>query len=364
MHAFTSRRRETRSAIPARLAFFILLAGLTCASTQAATICVEADDIFGLHDALIAAATNGEDDLVELQSGHYSMPSNFFLYYQPATEQHDLTIEGGYTDLAGDPCGTAPTSPDPRQTTLNGGLLYLSMPNGAGSITLKSVTVSNTLGNAQIPVPVAISGWGSSSGEIEIYNSMFIGNASITDRAISLYAGNGTLLIQNSVFASNASLASKNPIRLSSSQTNSSLCLGIVNSTFTANASSVAAVQLETPSCIALAANDIFWGNSNGDVQVLYPAMTYLANDDLGNLDEAANTQASNILSANPLFTAPLNSDFSLNDDSLLRDAGNDGSFLFSPGQFDVIGNPRIYGTHPDVGAYEIQDVIFADSFD
>lgn len=138
------------------------------------------------------------------------------------------------------------------------------------------------------------------------------------------------------------------------------LCVAIVNSTFTGNFSSVAAVELYVPSCGALAANDILWGNPSGDIEIHFPDTTYLVNDDLGNLGEAANTQSSNLLSTNPMF----NSDFSLCDASPLRDAGGDGSFIFSPGKFDVVGNPRVYGTHPDVGAYEIQDVIFANGVD
>ena len=116
---------------------------------------------------------------------------------------------------------------------------------------------------------------------------------------------------------------------------------------------------------MAILANDILFNNSSGDIYFFFPAMTYLVNDDLGNLNEADNTTASDLISLNPLF----NADFSLEDYSLLRDRGSDGDIVFTPGPFDVVGNPRTYyaghpGAHTDIGAYEIQDVIFVHAFD
>ena len=63
-----------------------LFAALAWAHTQAASLCVQANDTAGLKAALVMAASNGEDDVVELQSGYYFMPSIFFLGYI-ATDQ-------------------------------------------------------------------------------------------------------------------------------------------------------------------------------------------------------------------------------------------------------------------------------------
>jgi hypothetical protein len=40
------------------------------------------------------------------------------------------------------------------------------------------------------------------------------------------------------------------------------------------------------------------------------------------------------------------------------------GGFIFANGDYDAFGNPRIYGANPDIGAFEISDVIFAHAFD
>jgi hypothetical protein len=329
-------------------------------SGHAATICVQANDGLGLQSALAVAATNGEDDLIQLQGGQYDMPSNFPLEYYPNLQQNDLTIEGGYADFFGNPCGLAPSTPDARQTVLNGGQLKLTMPGGAGSITLKAITISNMVNSNQQSIPVSIGGLAGSTGNVSIYNVIFEGNGSSTNEAIFLSAIGGFIRVQNSIFLENYSFAGVNPIDIVNFSTSGNLCLEVINSTFTSNAASRSAVKLRAPMCQSLLANDILWGNSGGDIDISYPATTILVNDDLGDLAEAAGTQSSALLSIDPMFYP----DASLKDLSPLRDAGNDGGFVFSPGPYDVVGNQRVYGSHPDIGAFEIQDVIFAHGFD
>lgn len=351
--------RTLTLAPPGRLLLILALA--VSAHSQAATICVASGDVVGLKAAIATAQSNGEDDLIELQTGQYFLSSADTLSYYPDVEEHSLTIEGGYSDFFGNPCGIAPASPDARQSVIDGGRLRLSLPGGAGSISLKSVTISNAIGNNQYSVPVAIGGLSNSTGNVSIYNSMFLGNVSFTNEAVAVGVTQGTLLIQNSLFASNSSLAGVPPIRIHDPASGGAFCLGIVNSTFMQNASTAPAVRISTPACLALVANSVFWdGNVGGDMQIDSPSMTYMQNDDLGNLAEAANTQATNLLSVDPMF----NSDYSLKDYSPLRDAGSNGGVIYSPGEFDVIGNPRTDGANPDIGAFEIQDVIFANTFD
>jgi hypothetical protein len=337
----------------------LLLALASGGHVHAATICVHSGDVVGLKAALATAEQNGEDDLIEVETGQYYLSDADTLSYYPSVEQRSLTIEGGYSEFFSNPCEVPPSSPDARQTVLDGGHLSLTLPDGAGSINLKSITVRNTVSNNQHSVPVIIGGLANSTGNLYIYNSIFSGNSSLANAAIFFGASSGTLVVQNSLFESNASFAGMSPIGFSGVAINN-LCMEVVNSTFTQNASSQPGVRISTPACVALVANSIFWGNSGGDINIGIPAMTSMVNDDLGNLDEAANTQAVNLLSINPMF----NPDFSLQDTSPLRDAGSTGNIFFSPGNFDVIGSPRIYGTNPDIGAFEIQDVIFASAFD
>jgi hypothetical protein len=339
----------------------LLLLAFTASQCYAATYCITAGDVVGLQTALADAANNSEDDVIELQSGYYPMPSNFLLWYEAVSEFHDLTIEGGYGDNLGNPCGSPPAAPDPRLTVLDGGLFRVHLAGGAGSFTLKSVTVQNTFSTDPADPPVEIGGYPNSTGNVTIQNSMFIGNGSTAKAAVYLFTSQGALSIYNSVFATNVSFSSESPVRLGSQRTNGSICALIVNSTFTGNAAAVPAVDLQTPMCSLIAASDIFWGNSaSADVYIAYPDSTYTLNDDFGDVADAANTHAANLLSVDPLF----NPDYSLRDLSPLRDKGNSGGPIFSPGTFDVVGNARTAGPSPDIGAFEIQDVIFAHGFD
>jgi hypothetical protein len=351
-----------RCSPPAQFAFSSLLTltlALACTQIRAATMCVVAGDSLGLQAALASAASNDEDDVIGLQSGQYFMGQNFVLDYNPNTKQHDLTIEGGYEDFFGNPCGIVPTSPDARRTIIDGGELRFVLPNGIGSIALSAITIRNMISNNQHPSAVSITSLAGSSGGVFIRNSMFIGNVSLVSNAINFRVTDGMLVIQNSLFALNASLSGDYPISLNAFAQNGQLCLGAINSSFTRNTSSSAAVGLQAPSCLTLLGNDILWGNNSPtDIEIFYPDNAFLVNDDFGDVSEATGAQVGHLVSVDPLF----NSDFSLRDFSPLRDACG-ASFFFSPGEFDVIGNLRAYGI-PDIGAYEIQDVVFASDFD
>lgn len=329
--------------------------------SSAATICVTAGDIVGLQSALATAAGNGEDDLIELQSGQYSMPASFLLGYDALTEAHDVTIEGGYDANFGNPCGVAPAFPDPRLTVLDGGLWSARLSSGGGSFTMRGTTVQNTFGSNPNLAPVEITAAPNSTGNITLENAIFSGNGSTTKPAVYVFSDQGAVIIQNALFVSNVSFSGQSAVRFGSLRAGGSVCTSIVNTTFTANTTSTAGVDVSTQACFALAANDIFWGNgAGGDVQFDNPNNTYLEYSDLGDLAEAQNTQSSNLLSVDPMFLP----DYSLHDLSPLRNLGSPGGFVFTPGQYDVVGNPRTYGLYPDIGAYEIQDVIYAGGFD
>ena len=344
---------------------FIALAGLlfgACDCAFAATsTCISDGDIAGLQAALSTAASNGDDDVIQLQIGHYSMPSGFVLDF-PSAEAHSLTIEGGYSPNFGNDCGTPPASPDARLTVLDRGLWRLHLAAGAPSITLRGLTLQNTSSADPMHAPIEIDADAAADGVIAVENTMLIGNSSVNTSAIYFSAGHGAISVQNSLLASNVALAAINPIRFRSLR-NGSLCVSIVNSTFAANVSAQPSVYVLNPGCIALAANDIFWGNSTSDVVFANLASTYLLSDDLSAIGDAAGTQAFDVVSVDPMF----NADFSIQGFSPLRDKGNPGggAALFSPGPFDVAGQVRDYPAGlPDIGAFEIADLIFLDDFD
>jgi hypothetical protein len=341
----------------------ILLLLITAVHARAATVtCITAGDTAGLQAALAAAENNNDDDVIELQAGEYMMPINFPLSYAAAVEVNNLTIEGGYTDSMGNPCGAPPTTPDARQTILHGGTLYIHMA-GAGSFTLTSVTVENTFSTDPTFPPVYIGGYIDFTGTVTVQHAMFLNNASTTKSAVYIFAAKGPLIVQDSLFANNESAsASESPVHMGSLSTAGAFCALIINSTFANNSSGAAGgLDVYASMCIALMANDIFWGGALGAVRIEDPQWAYLDNDDFDDLSEAANAaQAAGLLSVDPMFYP----DFSLHNLSPLRDKGNPGGFVFSLEPFDVVGKPRVYGANPDIGAFETYDIIFADAFE
>jgi hypothetical protein len=315
----------------------------------------------GLEAALAAADHDGDDNLIKLQGGQYLMASNFLLSYDAVTEHHDLTIEGGYGPTVGDDCGVPPTSADARVTVLDQGLWRLHMAGGAGSITLKSMTIQNTFSSDATHAPVEIGADVSSTGDIDVENVKFLVNGSTVTPGVYLIAAQGAAIVKNAVFAENTSFGSASAVRIGSLRTGS-FCTLLINSTFTQNASSLSALNVMTPACSAIVANDIFWGNNIGaDVDFADIQDAYLFADDFHDPTEAAGAHTSALLSVDPIFMP----DLSLSDFSPLRDRGFSGGAIFDVGAFDVDGRPRsYYGVLPDVGAFEIQDVIFADAFD
>jgi hypothetical protein len=352
--------RPRRSQAALRLLSGVAIALAMESPLHAAYMCIEAGDGPGLQSALSYAAIDGQDDQIRLQAGDYYLPSNFTLFYYPNTEQHSLEISGGYSDYQNDPCGIRLTPPDARQTVLHGGILSLFLPEGTGSISVEALTFRDAFSNNQSHIPIAISGAGSSTGSITIKNSMFIGNGSFLSAAVFFGATDGELSIENSVFASNVSTAGVSPIQLGTSKQFKGPCLGILGSTFTNNTGTAPSVRIDASTCLVLATNSIFWGSGGTTpaIDLVTPGTAVFENDNVFDVAEIQGAlQIEGVISINPEF----NSDFSLGDFSPLREAGVNYSGVDM--DFDAFGNSRFYGEHVDIGALEIQDVIFAASF-
>jgi hypothetical protein len=333
---------------------------LVCMQVHAADICVLAGDYLGLQAALTTAAQNAEDDLVMLQSGHYYIPSTFGIAYSP-TDQHNLTITGGYTEFNSDPCGWS-TSADARQTILDGGKgIDLRLPVGSGSVTLSTLTVTGVFNPGTAGSHAAISIWGfaGTTGSVQVSNAIFAGNGNLDGAAISI-SSTASVMIENSLFYQNYTYSGLQVMDVWVDRPDNGPCVLIVHSTFTQNTTD-SRLSLSSETCMNLLANDIFWGNTGRDLDIVYTSTPALVTHvDVMNLSDLGNATTSQILSQDPLF----NPDFSLSDFSPLRDAGVEGGFLFANGTYDVFGNSRIYGAKPDIGAFEISDVIFAHAFD
>ncbi|MCK4426767.1 MAG: hypothetical protein KAV69_08450, partial [Deltaproteobacteria bacterium] len=140
----------------------ITLSLLFVSAAQAATFCVS--DAAGLHDALSQAASNGEDDIIQIVQGTYV---GNFIY--ASTEAFGVTIEGGYTTCAS-------REVDPANTVLDGdaagNVLVLSCPDQAVKFVVDGVTLQN--GNA------SNNGGGlfakTDNGEVTLTNNTITGN--------------------------------------------------------------------------------------------------------------------------------------------------------------------------------------------
>jgi hypothetical protein len=343
-----------------RVSVWLLIALLISIRIQAATFCIAAGDVGGLNAALAAAANNTESDTIQLQAGRYDFFAPIEHY---ATEPYDLSIEGGYQDFFGNPCGLAPQVEDATQTVLDGNSLasILLDPDG-GSLTVRNLTIQNAE-DSDLDPAVEIQ----SAFNILVENSIFQGNLAYNHAGVSIGGGHA-VQIQDSLFASNVSLDPTGfAVQITNTDSVDAICNVIVNSTFSANFSQSAGLVVwnwNQGNCLTLVGNTILWGNG-GPTDLTWNNNTpmYLINDDIGNYNLVP-VVATDTISIDPLFKNQADGDYSLQDASLVHNKGNAGSIFWGPGQWDVLGNPRVDGAYPDIGAYELQDVIFASSLD
>jgi hypothetical protein len=194
-------------------------------------------------------------------------------------------------------------------------------------------------------------------------NVIFDGNVSTLYYPIVI--SSTQTIIRNSVFAKNQTALGYHQLHIDSDLSGS--CVAILNSTIAWNAGGAYALGISAANgCTPLIANTLFWGNSGGDLGISafgqFPPL--LSNDDIGTFDLPPGTPIDGIFSLDPLFVDASSGNYALSDFSLLRDEGSDLSLVGGPGTEDVSGLARTYGAHPYIGAYEIQDVIFASGND
>jgi len=114
---------------------------LSCVSpATAAVFCV--DTATEIQNALSTAASNGENDQVQIVQGTYV--GNFV--YATATEEHDLAIQGGWT------AGCVSREIDPANTVLDGNqtgtVLVLSADGRTVRFLVKGLTFENGMGRS------------------------------------------------------------------------------------------------------------------------------------------------------------------------------------------------------------------------
>jgi PKD repeat protein len=185
--------RQKARILPVVFSLITLFLFLVSAA-HAVTFCVS--DPTGLHNALSQAASNGEDDIIQILQGTYV---GNFIY--ASTESFGVTIEGGYTS----DCTSRVV--DPANTVLDGNaagnVLVLSCPDHAVEFVVDGVTLQN--GNT------SNKGGGlfvkTYNGEVTLTNNTINGNSASDGGGVYVY-GSGysstTITLTNNTINGNS----------------------------------------------------------------------------------------------------------------------------------------------------------------
>jgi hypothetical protein len=335
--------------VGATAALALALAPLTDAA--AAVYC--ADTAAAIHDALLAAQGDGEDDEVRVVAGTYAAAGIGFGY--ATAEHHALVLSGGWDPGCGqrDPAAT---------TTFDGGdqvrTLILEVV-GTGGIEVEGLTFAHGLVTG---TNTGAGLYAQSDGDILIEDDVFVSNQG-TNFAAGLYAGGnaGSLTLRNNLFIANRAgsdaageVVENGPAVQVSGNT------VIANTATNADGDGNGGLYLGGEAHFTVA-NNLFWNNGAFDVRNQTLAATFLHNDYAHLIGQAPGAESEGDLDVEPDF-APGLLNLHLAPGSPLVNAGAD-DLPAGLGVFDASGADRLQGRHVDIGAYET-DVIFTDGVD
>jgi len=360
----------TRFVLRASTACALVCGLVTAAPATATTFCVT--DSTELQNALAAAESNGQSDVIEVAEGTYTAPSGGFTYTASAATDDDtnLEISGGWFGL-GNPCQGHHNTP--FQTVLDGngtdrvmhlivgkqshvsvrlltfaggdagsgaggGLILIAGGDGfAATLTVERDAFVDNSADGDGGLYVG-SGQAASTARIEIINNLFSGNHATEGSGAAglvLVGGAGLDVVSNTVLGSTV---------------DNSLGTG-----------GIAVTVDDTP---VLFVNNNFWDNDEPDVSVFATDtldFSFMHNNYQQVSPEP--TQSEGNISVAPQYqSTPF--DYTPVRNSPLVDAGiaptqSDSWYLAG---FDLNGGDRTVG-QVDIGAYE-EDVIFRDGFD
>lgn len=332
---------------------FGLLAIAASGNTPAATFCVSSVGQFAA--ALSAAQSNGETDFIYVVAGAYSLGSGLTFN---STEAHDVQIFGGMDAT----CSTQTTG----FSTLNAQHLYraLYVSNSNGSVIIsqmafQSGTIDDFNGGAGL---YAYTG----NGEVWIFANRFLGNTGSLGGGVNVSSPNGRLKFTNNLVANNHAVDFG-----AGSLYQGSGEAYVVGNTIVGNGNdpgnNTGGLAIGGGAHFTLA-NNILWGNTDDGGYDLYTGAVHsrLHND----IGIAGGTKATPDISQGNLSLDPGFVDcplicvypYELASASRLVNAGDDAPG-WSVGTLDLAFQPRVFGAHVDIGAYENQNVIFRDGF-
>lgn len=346
-----------------RLALAAILGLAAPFPVAAASFCV--NDGPSLQNALTQAASNGENDQIRLRPGTYTMSSGLTAFAYNSAEPFLVVISGGWQNFGLVQCAIA--SPDPN----------LSVLDGVNQRRVMDLSNSSTNFNARIEVRNLTIRGGSGSGFGGLRVS--VGEAVELDRLIVrnnnatnsdspggiLVVAARNVLLSNSLVLDNTCANGPCGAKLVTAQPVASV--DVRNSTIARNrcpaiACPMAGVLIDN-FFSTLVGNNAFHENEGAQLEFA-PAnanAVSLRNNRIGSFIGNPAQNIGNIAAPNPGFVDANNDNFRLRQDSPLLDAG-DGAI--SAGNLDLDGQPRTNGRDRDIGAYELQYMVFADSFE
>jgi hypothetical protein len=349
---------------------FLMISALLVSTTSAnaATFCVGSST--ELFSALGTTSGNGEDDVIKIRSGTYSVSSGAVAFPYYTSESFGLTVAGGFVSLTGNPCIFQLGGP--TQTVLSGSGVRQVMrlqgaPGTSGAISVNNLTFHDGLSTQQ-GAGLALGGAAGFVGDLSVSRVIFDNNVSTTfGGGLALTADGGAGRISNSLFVNNRCAANYCAAVLTINAASAVDYRAIFDfNTVVANTCTNGA----PPDCIAggvriggsaraLFNSNAFALNSGGDLYLQNSTSDVRHNNVVTLIGTPAN-QSGNFALVNPLFVDPLGSDFRLSFASPLVNNGL-GVGLAT---VDLDGKPRVNDNFVDIGAYENQNRVFKGDFE
>ncbi|TXG79446.1 MAG: hypothetical protein E6R11_02815 [Rhodocyclaceae bacterium] len=334
-----------------KLIVLLLLLGVGPHAIAATVYCV--NTVETLQAALTTAESNGDDDYINVHWGVYSLSSELL---HSSSENRNLSIQGGWDDgcnsIIGESLLHGNDTVRPLSIFVTGGSVAIrrmyfahGFTNGAGG-GLQVVGTSaliildkNRFTDNRSLGPAGAAQVSTGTGRLFAVGNLVWQNRGGSIGGLNLGAGGESVVLNNTIF-----------------------------SNITDSASAPGGVLVQGSGSFDVA-NNIIWNNAPpGGADFRGNAPHGRRNNDIGFIASATPPDyVTDELSVDPMFASCtlFCVDLDLDPASPLVDAGNDEAWAdFNPGELDLLYRPRFAGAHVDIGAYENNDLLFADGFD
>ena len=346
-----------------------LLVAVLFGSADAPAVVFCAPTTNAIRQALATAEANGEADTIRIIIGTYVPSTGSIAFPYSTSESHALTIEGGWT------FGCTERVDRADLTVLGGAgerrVLRINA-TGSGAVTVRNLTLEDGESETR-GAGLSIENSGSPfmlpfAGNVVVERVVFLFNRTAAEAgALAISTSGNSITVRGSLFAFNR-CGNDNCALLINSRNDSPTTVLFGGNTVALNTCNLGASSCDsggarfTGEQNLVIYDNLFAFHSGGDISLQNPVVEadlYYNNFDvlIGNPD----TEVGTVNVANPEFVDALAEDFRLQPTSPVRNIGNAPFPL--PG-VDLDGKPRIVGSAPDLGAYEVPDSLFADGFD